>query len=145
MKNLIDGQQADQRHPYKIAVDFDGTVVLHEYPAVGADVPQATEWLRRLVQDEAAIILNTMRSGEPLAEAVAWFEARGIPLYGVNHDPDQDEWTQSPKVYAHVYVDDAALGCPLVYRRGGRSFVDWNKVGPSLLAMAVAHGMEAEA
>lgn len=96
-----------------IAVDFDGTVVDHRYPDVGGDVPGAVDALKALVAVGAKLVLNTMRSDEPLADAVRWFEERGIPLFGVNRNPEQDSWTKSPKVYAHHYVDDAAIGCPL--------------------------------
>lgn len=111
-----------------IAVDFDGTCVKHEYPNIGEDVPFAVEYLRRLTDHGHRIILNTMRSGEELDAAVQWFKARGIPLYGVNANPTQKQWTTSPKVYAEVYIDDAALGCPLVFGDTLRPYVDWSAV-----------------
>jgi len=106
-------------------IDFDGTVVMHEYPAVGADVPHAVDVLRALVARGDALILWTMRSGLPLSDAVRWFTERGIELYGVQRSPDQDSWTHSPKAYCHVYIDDAALGCPLIMPEDGRPYVDW--------------------
>lgn len=121
-----------------IAVDFDGTCVDHCYPDVGADVPMAVPVLKRLVGLGAKLVLFTMRSGETLREAVKWFEGHGIELFGVNHNPTQGTWTESPKAYAHVYVDDAAFGCPLRDnpRSGGRPYVDWEAVGPKLIEMA---------
>jgi len=75
------------------------------------------------------LILNTMRSGEGLQVAVDWFKKNNIPLHGVNEDPGQRGWTQSQKVYAHIYIDDAALGCPLVHPgNGNRPYVDWKEV-----------------
>lgn len=120
-----------------IAVDFDGTVVEHRYPDVGVDVPFAADWLRRYVKAGAKLILWTMRSGETLQDAVRWYEKRGIPLWGVNVNPDQD-WTTSPKAYAKVYIDDAAFGCPLVPNQVGRPYVDWEVVGPGVMAMIEA-------
>lgn len=119
-----------------LAIDFDGTCVDHRYPEVGADVPGAAEWLARFAEAGASLILWTMRSGRPLDDAVAWFAAKGLPLFGVNENPDQHHWTQSPKAYAHAYIDDAAFGCPLREnpRMGGRPFVDWSIVGPAVLA-----------
>lgn len=121
-----------------VAVDFDGTVVDHRYPIIGADVPGSVEWLRKLADADVKIVLFTMRSGDTLDDAVRWYALKGIPLYGVNRNPDQGTWTSSPKAYAHVYVDDAAFGCPLREnpRSGGRPFVDWDTVGPKLLEMA---------
>lgn len=114
------------------AVDFDGTCVTHEYPLVGRDIG-APAVLKRIVQEGGQLILWTMRSGEKLQEAVNWFAANEIPLYGVQRNPTQDSWTQSPKCYAQVYIDDAALGCPLSPGLPGeRPHVDWDAVAKLL-------------
>lgn len=119
----------------KIAVDFDGTMVAHEYPEIGAESPGCSEWLQKIAEAGGAIILYTMRSGKELQDAIDWTAEHNIPLWGVNRDPDQDSWTDSPKCYANVYVDDAALGCPLREnpKMGGRPMVDWDIVGPALM------------
>lgn len=111
-----------------IAVDFDGTIVKHLYPAIGAPVPGAIETLKRLVEAGHSLILFTMRSGPKLDEAVAFLAGAGIDLWGVNTNPYQHEWTESPKAYASLYIDDAALGCPLVRPREGRPYVNWREV-----------------
>lgn len=123
------------------AIDFDGTCVEHDFPRCGPDVRGAVETLLLLVEQGHDLILWTMRSGEGLAEAVDWFADRSIPLKGVNVNPDQSEWTSSPKVYAHVYIDDAAMGCPLIfppqmpYEVGQpRPYVDWEEVNKRLQA-----------
>jgi hypothetical protein len=115
--------------PMKIAVDFDGTCVTHEYPDIGKDIG-AVPVLKELVRMGHKIILNTMRSGAELEAAVHWFKENGIDLYGINEDPGQNKWTQSPKVFANIYIDDAALGCPLSYdvRMCSRPFVNWEKI-----------------
>lgn len=111
-----------------IAVDFDGTCVTHEYPKIGRDIG-ADACLKRLVAKGHQLILFTMRSGAELEQAKTWFHVRGIPLYGVNTNPSQKTWTESPKAYAQVYIDDAALGCPLVWDEvSNRPCVDWPKV-----------------
>jgi hypothetical protein len=51
----------------------------------------------------------------PLTDAVNWFKDNGIPLWGVNGNPEQRTWTDSPKAYCQLYIDDAGLGTPLVY------------------------------
>lgn len=115
--------------PIYIAVDFDGTCVRHEYPGVGPDVPGAVETLRRLVERGDKLILWTIRSGSHLEDAKLWFAERGLPLFGVNENPDQKSWSTSPKVYAPIYIDDAALGAPLLRAvGGGRPYVDWDAV-----------------
>jgi len=112
-----------------IAVDFDGTCTTHEYPAMGKDIGAETV-LKRLSAAGHLLILWTMRSDSYLEDAVQWFKVRGIPLYGINSNPTQKEWTNSPKAYAHLYIDDAALGIPLCMpiHADERPFVDWKAV-----------------
>jgi hypothetical protein len=118
------------------AIDFDGTCVTHEYPKVGRFVG-AQKVLSRLVDEGAKLILWTMRSdgrveqevANPLTDAVNWFKDNNIPLFGINENPEQKSWTGSPKAYAHIYIDDAALGIPLVKGLNGeRPYVDWDKI-----------------
>lgn len=112
-----------------IAIDFDGTVVKHKYPDIGEDIG-AEPVLNELVQNGHNLILNTMRSGKHLISAISWFNLRKIPLYGHNAHPTQHTWTESPKVYANMYIDDMALGIPLVQPLdpNDRPYVDWVKV-----------------
>ena len=110
-----------------IAVDFDGTVVTHEYPRTGRDIG-AVPVLKKMSDDGHKIVLNTMRSGQELMNVMNWFYDNNIPLYGVNHTPGQEKWTRSPKVYAHLYIDDCALGCPVLTDENGKKYVDWRKV-----------------
>lgn len=120
-----------------ICIDFDGTLVDHCYPGIGEPVPGAIDWLKRLQRYGVKLILFTMRSdrpGEPLlTDAVNFLLGHGIKLYGVNENPDQKSWTDSPKAYGDLYIDDAAFGCPLVHPRGfERPCVNWKKVGPKV-------------
>lgn len=98
-----------------IAVDFDGTCVKHRYPMVGEDVDGAVSVLKELVRKGHKIILYTMRSGDTLDDAISWFIDNDIELWGINRNPEQYGWSSSPKVFANLYIDDAALGIPLVF------------------------------
>lgn len=121
---------------YVIAVDFDGTCVEHNYPAIGMDVEGAVDVLRELNKHGHRIILNTMRSGQRLEAAVRWFRDRKIELWAVNRNPEQEQWTSSPKVYADIYIDDSALGCPLIFLEGvRRPVVNWSKIRQLLESM----------
>lgn len=112
-----------------IAVDFDGTCVEHDYPSVGIDVEGAVEVLRAIVAKRHRLILFTMRSGSKLDDAVKWFRDRKIELWGINENPEQREWTSSPKVYADLYIDDSAIGCPIRFIDGVRHpVVNWSKI-----------------
>ena len=138
----------------EICIDFDGTCVTHEFPKVGKDIG-AVPVLKKLVEAGHNLILFTMRSdieevtsddygihkqaGEYLTDAVNWFIDNQIPLHGVNVNPTQHTWTKSPKAYGQLYIDDAALGCPLIYNPeiSDRPFVDWAKVEEMLKTIGV--------
>ena len=87
--------------------------------------------LKALTDEGHDLILYTMRDHpadnsvrDPLQEAIDWFSQNDIPLFGVNENPTQKSWTTSPKPYAHLYIEDAALGIPTM-KLEGRPFVDW--------------------
>lgn len=130
---------------YCIVLDFDGTVVKHAYPAVGADIG-AVPVLKRLIANGCNLVLSTMRSHDSagvdtLQPAIDWFEQRGIPLYGINENPTQKEWTSSPKAYGELTIDDGALGAPLKTDGDGTgAYMDWNKVAAYLYYMGLLSG-----
>lgn len=128
-----------------IAVDFDRTCVTHEFPYVGKEIG-AAEVLKELTDKGHKIILFTMRShpneinqnrtidgniisNDALQDAIDWFKKHDIPLFGVNENPTQKDWSSSPKPYAHIYIDDAALGVPLKKDSlSEKPYVDWDIV-----------------
>ena len=131
-------------------IDFDGTCVTHDFPRVGKEIG-AVPVLKRLVENGHQLILFTMRSdrkdkketndptiqdvtGEFLTDAVNWFKKNNIPLYGIQTNPTQHNWTTSPKSYAELMIDDSSLGCPLRYDVdiSNRPFVDWKAVEEAL-------------
>lgn len=129
-----------------LAIDFDGTIVKHRFPKIGDPVPGAFYWLRRFQDTGARLILWTMRSGgrsdgtDPLAEAVEYCRSNGLEFWAVNQNPGQTGWTQSPKAYAHAYIDDTAIGCPLIEdeESGQKPFVNWEVIGPMVMDMIEA-------
>jgi hydroxymethylpyrimidine pyrophosphatase-like HAD family hydrolase len=118
-----------------IGIDFDGTIVTHEYPNIGKPVPHALETIREIQRWGNRIILYTMRSGDKLQEAIDYCTENGIQLWAANENPDQHTWTSSPKVYCHVYIDDAALMTPLIYNEEYtiRPYVDWKAIQKQLM------------
>jgi hypothetical protein len=75
------------------------------------------------------------KHGDALTQAVEFCRQNGVEFAGVNTNPGQERWTLSPKAYCQLYIDDAALGCPLREnpKMGGRPFVDWSQVGPMVM------------
>jgi len=138
-----------------INIDFDGTCVTHDFPNIGKDIG-AQKVLKALVDKGHQLILFTMRSdrienknpndptiedvtGLLLTEAIDWFNQNDIPLYGIQTNPTQHNWTTSPKSYAQLMIDDSALGCPLMIdtELSGRPFVDWIAVEELLIIQKI--------
>lgn len=97
----------------RIAVDFDGTIVEHRYPAIGREIPFATETLRMLIADRHSLILWTVREGKLLDEAVEWCRQRGVEFYAVNRDYPEEEGNHenfSRKIKADLFIDDRNVG-----------------------------------
>lgn len=97
-----------------IAVDFDGTIVTHEYPHIGEELPFATETLRMLIRDHHKVILWSVREGKLLQDAVDWCRERGVEFYAVNRDYPEEEKDKnnhySRKLKADYFIDDRGIG-----------------------------------
>lgn len=97
-----------------IAVDFDGTIVEHKYPAIGREIPFAIETLKRLASDRHKLILWSVREGRLLDEAVEFCRERGLEFYAINRDYPEEERGQnnhfSRKLKADLFIDDRNLG-----------------------------------
>jgi hypothetical protein len=95
-----------------IAVDFDGTIVEHQYPRIGKEIPFAVETLKLLQKDGHQIILWTFRSGKELEEALDFCRGRGLDFYAVNKSFPEEKFdlSLSRKIHADVFIDDRNLG-----------------------------------
>ena len=96
-----------------IAVDFDGTIVKHEYPKIGRELPFAIDTLKRLQQKpEYQLILWTVREGVELQEALEFCRNRGLEFYAVNSNyPEEEAEHKEPrKLKADLFIDDRNLG-----------------------------------
>lgn len=98
-----------------IAVDFDGTIVEHRYPHIGAEIPFATDTLKMLIKDQHRLILWSVREGALLQEAVDWCKERGVEFWAVNRDYPEENGTHnnnhfSRKIKADLFIDDRQIG-----------------------------------
>lgn len=96
-----------------IAVDFDGTIVTHEYPKIGREIPFAIDTLKRLQKDfQAILVLWTVREGKELTEAIEYCRERGLEFYAANANyPEETENDKQPrKLKADLFIDDRNLG-----------------------------------
>jgi hypothetical protein len=96
----------------KIAVDFDGTIVDHDYPGIGKEKLFAFQTLKELEKLGARLILWTIRTGKELDEAVEYCRMNGIEFYAVNKNYPEEiiDDTTSRKINADIYIDDKNIG-----------------------------------
>ena len=106
-----------------IAVDFDGTIVEHRYPAIGPEIPFAIDTLKLLIAHRHKIILWTVREGALLDEAVDYCKQRGLEFYAINRNYPEEAATHegySRKLQAELFIDDRNIGglpsWPDIYR-----------------------------
>ena len=95
-----------------IAVDFDGTIVKHEYPKIGKPQLFAFETLKALQKQGHSLILWTYRAGKELQEAIDFCKKHGVEFYAVNKNYPEEKFDNSisRKIYADIYIDDRNIG-----------------------------------
>ena len=95
-----------------IAVDFDGTIVKHRYPAIGKELPFAFETIKQLQKKQHQIILWTFRAGKELDEAIKFCKKHGVEFYAVNKSYPEEIYdeTISRKISADLFIDDRNIG-----------------------------------
>ncbi len=103
-----------------IAIDFDGTVVEHKYPAIGKEMLFAFATIKALQAKGHRLILWTFRAGGPLEEAVEYCKSKGVEFYAVNKNYPEEvmDDTISRKINADIFVDDRNVG----------GFLGWSEV-----------------
>ncbi len=107
-----------------IAVDFDGTIVEHKYPAIGREMLFAFATLKELQKKGHKLILWTIRTGTLLDEAVEFCRQNGVEFYAVNKNYPEEVLDQntSRKLNADVFIDDRSLG----------GFIGWSEIWQTL-------------
>jgi len=115
-----------------ISIDFDGTIVEHAFPEIGALQPFVIETLKGLQDFGCKLVLNTCRedgnSRKYLTEAVEFMKLHGIEFRSVNENHIDDDFRAESlrrKVYANIYIDDRNLG----------GFPGWDAIAFYLLGM----------
>ncbi len=96
----------------RIAIDFDGTIVEHQYPEIGKEMLFAFETLRELQKQNHQLILWTYRTGKELEQAIEFCRSRGVEFYAVNKNYPEEVYDENlpRKIQADIYIDDRNLG-----------------------------------
>lgn len=118
-----------------IAIDFDDTIAISDFPEILDEVPGAIPALKAMSAAGHVLILWTCRQGQPLEKAKAWLRAHGVlDLFSsINtHSPRHlsAHGDDVRKIHADIYIDDKAIGCP----RTVRGEVDWPRIMEMLTA-----------
>lgn len=95
-----------------LAIDFDGTICIDKYPAIGAPVPYAIDTIQTLHQQGHYIIINTSRDGIRLLEAINWLLAHEIPFDRVNDNHPEvtaKYGSNARKIFADIYIEDRII------------------------------------
>jgi len=121
MENKI---QSKMKISKTIAVDFDGTIVEHKYPAIGKEMLFAFATLKQLQSKGHKLVLWTYRTGTELEEAVAYCKENGVEFYAVNesYPGENREEGYSRKIAADLFIDDRNVG----------GFLGWDVVWQTL-------------
>lgn len=95
-----------------LAIDFDGTIVEHRFPAIGKQRAFAFDALIGMQNKGHRLILWTHRSGEYLDAAIQYCLDNGLEFYAVNRNYPEETWDDqdSRKILADIYIDDRNLG-----------------------------------
>ena len=126
---------------YKIYLDFDGTVVEHEYPRIGKYNVGAFDVIAKLQAAGHEIILNTYRANcndGTLKKAIIYLnraeEIDLIPKVEKKKiEPQPWNWKNFHRTQT-VYVDDICPGIPLKFSPTAQcDMVDWERVDAEFL------------
>lgn len=100
--------------PFKaiLAIDFDLTICMSEYPYLGEERNEAGMHIRWLASEGYGIVINTCREGLTLADAIKWLHRHNIPYHYINCNFPHliaEYGADCRKVSADLYIDDNCL------------------------------------
>ena len=103
-----------------IAIDFDGTIVEHDYPRIGREMLFAFATIKELHKKGHRLILFTYRTGELFDEAVEYCKKNGVEFYAVNKNFPEETYSEDipRKLNVDVFIDDRNVG----------GFLGWSSV-----------------
>jgi hypothetical protein len=126
--------------PIILGIDFDGVVCKHaKFPSVGKPVPGSDKWIKRFDELGARQFLWTCRNDKFLKYAISNIKKRELPFESYNELAyGKGTFAPYPKLFANIYIDDAAFGAPLIFPEdGSRAYLDWDIVGPAVEARII--------
>ena len=118
-----------------IYLDFDGTVVEHEYPDIGKYNKGSFDVIKKLQNSGHEIILNTYRAdcnNGTLEEAIEYLNTSDkiepVRYFeDIKISPEPWNWTVH-KYTGTIFLDDITPGIPTIENPMGYDMVDWNRI-----------------
>lgn len=96
-----------------LAIDFDGTIVVDEFPHIGPMRDGAKEVINQLHSEGYYIIIWTCRTHARLDQARQWLADEGIKYDKINEscpaNVEMYSGIDTRKVFAHLYIEDRSL------------------------------------
>ena len=105
-------QEFISKNSKTIAIDFDGTIVEHDYPKIGKEMLFAFATIKELQKKGHKLILHTYRTGHLLDEAVEYCKKNGVEFYAVNKNYPEEVITEDTprKLNVDIFIDDRNVG-----------------------------------
>jgi haloacid dehalogenase-like hydrolase len=127
-----------------IYLDFDGTVVEHDYPQIGKLNPNSLEVIKKLQEAGHTIILNTMRAefdDDSMQEAFDFInQNESVTGIRISRQTERKiyppEWNLD-KIKDEIYIDDIAANIPLIKASVGEFMVDWLEIERQLAEKSI--------
>ena len=109
---MSSSQQFMNSNSKTIAIDFDGTIVEHDFPRIGKEMLFAFATIKELNKKGHKLILWTYRTGDLLNEAVEYCRKNGVEFYAVNKNYPEEQMTEGTarKLIADIFIDDRNVG-----------------------------------
>lgn len=92
-----------------VAIDFDGTIVEHMFPEIGAIKQNVVDKIKKWYAEGHTIIIWTCRTDQYAEEAKKFLDDNEIPYHYFNENPTNPFGDRCRKILADVYLDDRAL------------------------------------
>ena len=92
-----------------LGIDFDGTIVEHEFPKIGKAKKGAIKAIQALDKAGFKIVINTVRSNRQvnpdcdklIQDMEDWLKENKVPY--------DEVWRGEGKPFCHIFLDDSAI------------------------------------
>lgn len=98
------------RKSLMIAIDFDGTIVDHAYPEIGALRDNARDVINELYDRGHRIIIWTARMSKYLTDVSEFLALNDIKYHKINKNLDDSPFKTWPKIAYDIIIDDRNIG-----------------------------------